>query len=627
MRLTLMNEIESDRSMVQVFGGYNHNMRIDEAEWWDMQNLTSDGYPVMMTRPKYAQTTFTASGAHSINGLIAKDTLCYADGTKLYVDGAEVTGLTLEDSPKQLVSMGAYIIIFPDKKYVNTADLTDYGSLESTYTTIAEVHYSLCNAEGEDYTGVIASGSAPTDPADKMLWIDTSETPHSLKQFSVTTAVWVAIGTTYVKIASPNIASNFKQWDGVKVTGIDPEITQLSHLEGQTSVLYNAYHDPGDETVPRAEGVNDYIVMVGILDTSTQQSAPVTISRQLPLMDFVIESNNRLWGCRYGTNLNGEVVNEIYASKLGDPKNWNVFLGLSTDSYMASCGTDGQWTGAITHLGYPLFFKENVLHKVYGNFPSNFQIQTTPCRGVMKGAGQSLAIVDEVLYYKTRKGICAYDGSLPVDISTAMGRDRHAKLRENVTDPLRCGAIGCGHDSKYYLYMGGDQGWNLWVYDTRYRVWHKHDDSLAIKDMCSCRGVLYFAVAGTAAGTDRIWALGADDSQIAGHEDDFKWYAVSGMLGLTTPDQKTLIDMNIRMQAQPGEQVRVYAQYDYDNEDSISLDECELVTTIECRNLRAFNIPIRPHRCDHFRIIITGKGAVKIFSITKNLEIGSDIVG
>ena len=47
-------------------------------------------------------------------------------------------------------------------------------------------------------------------------------------------------------------------------------------------------------------------------------------------------------------------------------------MGLSTDSYYGNLGTDGKFTGAITHMGYPLFFKENCLHKVYGDYPAQF---------------------------------------------------------------------------------------------------------------------------------------------------------------------------------------------------------------------------------------------------------------
>ena len=159
----------------------------------------------------------------------------------------------------------------------------------------------------------------------------------------------------------------------------------------------------------------------------------------MPKMDFIVESNNRLWGCRYGVANNGKVVNEIYASKLGDFKNWNCYMGASTDSYAASVGTDGQFTGAVTHLGYPIFFKENCLHKVYGNYPANYQVQTTSCRGVQKGSEKSLAIVNEVLYYKSQNGICAYDGSLPNEISAEFGDERYS------------GAVAASHNNKYYF--------------------------------------------------------------------------------------------------------------------------------------------------------------------------------
>ena len=168
--------------------------------------------------------------------------------------------------------------------------------------------------------------------------------------------------------------------------------------------------------------------------------------RHMPNMDFLIESGNRLWGCRYGTALNGDVVNEIYACKLGDFKNWSCFMSLSTDSYTASCGTDGQFTGAITHLGYPLFFKENCVHKVYGNIPANFQIQDTACRGVQKGCHGSLAIVNETLFYKSRGGICAFDGSLPKDASYVLGNEAYSD------------AVGGAHGNKYYVSMKHSDG-------------------------------------------------------------------------------------------------------------------------------------------------------------------------
>ena len=45
----------------------------------------------------------------------------------------------------------------------------------------------------------------------------------------------------------------------------------------------------------------------------------------VPRMDYVVSCGNRLWGCRYGEANNGEFVNEIYASALGDPGRWNLY--------------------------------------------------------------------------------------------------------------------------------------------------------------------------------------------------------------------------------------------------------------------------------------------------------------
>ena len=68
-------------------------------------------------------------------------------------------------------------------------------------------------------------------------------------------------------------------------------------------------------------------------------------------MDFICENENRLWGCKEDT---------IYSSKLGDPFNWNVFDGLSTDSYAVNVRIDGDFTACCSYLGYPVFFKEEI---------------------------------------------------------------------------------------------------------------------------------------------------------------------------------------------------------------------------------------------------------------------------
>ena len=519
-----LNEMAAARQMVDVFAGYNHNLRIGDTEFYDMQNMTSTYYPVLSPRGQRGVYAYPeGSGTeHKINGLISKDALCYVDGTKLFINNHEVVGLDLTDTPKQLVSMGAYIIIMPDKKYVNTKDFTDNGNIEATFDLgEVAVTYEMCKVDGTvyDYEKIPKQTTPPTDTAKYTMWIDTSTIPNTLKQYSTANSVWSPIATTYIKIASPNIAASFKQYDAVKISGFPSDLSYFKDLEGQISPLWEVYHDEGDKAIGRAEGTDDYVVVVGFIDEVITRETSLKIERKMPELDYIIESGNRLWGCRYGEDINGNIVNEIYASKLGDFKNWNCFMGLSTDSYTASCGTDGVWTGAITHLGYPLFFKENYVHKVYGNFPANFQIQSTACRGVQKNCAKSLAIVNETLFYKSRSGICAYDGSLPQEVSYALGEITYSD------------AVASAHGNKYYVSMKDAGGtYHLFVFDVAKNMWHK-EDNIQIDSFCSCDGELYF--------------IDSADQQIktmfgSGTKDTapVKWMAESGVLGMYTPDKK-----------------------------------------------------------------------------------------
>ena len=597
MEFPILNVKQKSRQMSDAFLGYNHNLRIGENEFYDMKNLTSDYYPVLAPRGVRGIYAYTDKP----NGLIAKDALCYVDGSKFVINEYDVD-MGLSDGPKQLVSMGAKVIILPDKKYFNTQNLRDFGDIEAHVTTSGKVTFELCKVDGASYLDddkdIPHQDDEPKGPANLDLWIDTSTTPHTLKQYSASSAVWVQIATTYVKITcvGSNIGETFKQYDGVTISGITSEA--LKDLNSTT-------------TIWSAEG--DSIVVTGILDEVTTQDTPICISRWMPNFDFLIESKNRLWGCFYGFPYQGkryntekgitedvygtEAVNEIYACKLGDYTNWNSFMGLATDSYAVSVGTDGQFTGAITHLGYPCFFKENVLHKVYGDYPANYQVQDTACRGVQKGCGKSLAIVNEVLFYKSRSGVCAYDGSLPQEVSSQFGTELYRD------------AVGGSHGNKYYISMVDAKGkYNLFVFDTAKGMWHKEDD-LHAECFCSCDGELYAIAYGDII---TMFGSGSPDAK------PVEWMAQTGEIGLTSPDMKYISRMNVRMMLAVGSTAEFYIQYELS-------DEWEHICTMTGTSLRSFSVPIRPKRCDHMKLKIVGMGEAKIYSITKTIEQGSEL--
>lgn len=573
----------SSRTMVDAFGGYNHNLRIGDGEFFDMKNMTSDYYPVLS--PRASRGSY--GNPNSPQGLISKDSLCYVDGTDFVMGQYHVNlnlSIAAKDCPKQLISMGAYVIIMPDRKWINTINLAEYGNMDARFVSSADVSFTLCTIDGAEFDSFVVGPAEPTEPENMQLWMDTSNEPHVLKKYSSSSGIWVSVSTTYIKIHSPNLGKAFSQYDGVEISGVEDDA--LQDLNGSHAIW--------------AKG-DDYIVVVGILDVAVTQPndhGAITIQRKMPDMDFMVESGNRMWGCRYGLDANGQVVNQIYASKLGDFKNWTCYMGVSTDSYYANCGTDGRFTGAINYLGTPLFFKEHCVHKVYGNLPANFQIQDTPLRGVQRGSEKSLAMVNEILYYKSQNGVCAYDGSLPVEVSSALGDERYDQ------------AVAGSHGNKYYISMRNlsTQLWELFVYDVRKGMWHK-EDGLHAEAFCSCRDDLYAISDGKI-----ITMLGSGNQDTS----PVPWMVTTGEIGLSSPDSKYISRVTLRLILTPGSELRIFAQYDF-------CKEWESLGCIKGTSLRSFNLPIRPRRCDHLVLKLEGLGNGKIYSITKTIEQGSEI--
>ena len=319
--------------------------------------------------------------------------------------------------------------------------------------------------------------------------------------------------------------------------------------------------------------------------------------RTVPDLDYVCESNNRLWGCKYGIE-NGVAVNEIRASKLGDFKNWQCFMGLSTDSYTASVGTDGFFTGAVTQKGYPVFFKENCIHRVSGSTPSTFAITTTVCRGIQNGSWRSAVVVNEAIYYKARTGVMVYDGSMPRSVSEALGGVLYRDAR--------AGALA----GKYYISMQDQAGeWQMFVYDTEKQLWHREDHLRA-----TCFGRVDDELYCIDEENNRLVAIRGSMGEI---EEDIPWEAVFGLYGTDIKNEKYLSRFNVRMYIEPGSRVQMQIMYDQDGE---WLDEGEIVG----RGTKAFVLPVIPRRCDHLRFRMRGNGDIRIYSIARQMEVGSD---
>lgn len=780
--------------MTTIFGGYNHREIIQDGECFDMQNMSADLYPAMGTRRKRGIT----ESEETLNGIAGRSELVLIRGEKVYY-GEEDTGLEVSTDeamlPKKIVSLGAYVCIWPDKVYFNTHDFSDKGNMERRWNALDHVDTTdepdapyldapvvqLCRMDGTEYdmTTITTAKTAPKNPADGKLWIDTSGDADVLRQYSADRKEWTEVPTVYVIISAPSIGAGLKQYDSVVIsdleyrgywTGATPTNSlpakvknQLEAMNGST-IIYNCGHD--------------YIVIAAMLTQTVNLFYSLSVDRQVPDMDYMCESGNRIWGCKYGTekkpktiyksnNLNnvinlcdlegnwyaqwnntltvsgtapenpedgarwidnsgetdvlyrwdategewkettpyvyllahglnlfgekfeigdyaditgivgywnldrshtpermraqaqalngrhkvvgriwqhsgsadkcaiiiegivedtmnwtdlsseyavirnerwdeGIFYNEIRACALGDFKNWSKYMGLSTDSYAASVGTDGPFTGAAAQAGYPVFFKENCIHKLYGAAPNSFQITTIMCRGVQEGSGRSVAVVNETILYKGLSDVMYFDGNMPQSIGENLG--------DVFYEDARAGTV----NGKYYISMRHGNEWSLFCYDTKKGIWTREDNTRAL-GFGTVGDELYLI---DEENNTLVTVNGTDGTQESG---PVEWEAVFGISGIEYMQggradmhnhlYMSRFDMRIAMDADA--EAELWIEYDSDG-------HWIPKGRIKRNQLGMIVLPVVPRRCDHLRAKITGRGGFRILSLSKVLEVGSD---
>lgn len=612
----------SSRIFTDTWLGLDKRQVVPESAFRDMTNLGSDEYPVLTQRPERGEIT-TPSGM--AQGIITKDALCGVWGNTFYINGAasQLNGLSvptihtstpgsptdgdylyengitkkyngtawLEDAfpQKQLVSMGAFVCIFPDKKYINMADPTDKGSMDASFETTGNIEYTLVQATGDSYSPTPVTVK-PENPANGDYWLDSSGEVTVLRRWSAYTSVWTEIPTTYVKLASNAIGQSFAENDGVTLSGCSGT-SEVESLNGSNVI--------------KACGEN-WIVVTGILsDTYTQETGKVKAERKVPDMDYVCEAGNRLWGCKYGER-DGSIINELYCSALGDFKNWNRFSGISTDSWAASVGSDGVWTGCINYLGRPTFFKEDRIYEITISSSGAHRVDEYTYRGVQEHSYRSLAVVGETLYYKSNLGIMAYQGGMPIEISSELGTDVYEE------------ASGGAWANKYYVSMRNGSKWSTFVYDTDKSMWHREDDA-QFTTFSPIDADLYAVKVGMGDSAIKygVWSLRGTAGT---KETDIPWEAVSGIKTFDSPDHKYTIRYDFRVQMSAGSAVSVYMQYD---SDGVWRKQGTMVSHEDMLGTKV--IPVRPRRCDHLQIKLEGRGRVRVFSMARILQGGSDV--
>lgn len=342
----------------------------------------------------------------------------------------------------------------------------------------------------------------------------------------------------------------------------------------------------------------DSIVIKANIDRSVPYTGAMTISRVMPPVDsgMMIEVNNRLWACSSENN-------EIYCCKQGDCTNWQAYGdGISTDSFAATVGCEGDFTGIARQNDSVIFFKENWIIKLFGTRPSNYTLATYNAQGVESGSEKSVVWINGVLYYLSPSGVCRYSpGGQPEVISeSAFGNVKYKN------------GVGGRHRNKYFLSaqrddaQTEDDGWELFVFDTEKGLWHKEDDTKT-GGCTTYNNLLYYLNDSTLIcaenGTSLISAMnGAED------EESFEWFFETPNFYEDDFRKKYISKLQLHINGDHDMHAVIYAQFKPEG------------AWVKLRHMRYQTkrqavIPVLVRRSDYLRLRVEGTGYLEVSAI------------
>lgn len=630
------------RQMVTTFYGLDRTDLCGEdtsdgkSYFSDMKNGGSDSFPFAASRCGRESVQVLDQPA---NGLLGADKLAYVDGQKLIYDGRAVL-TDLIDGEKRLVAFGANILVYPDQKYYNT--LTgESGAMETVEAVSGKASVKI-DWEGKSTdtityapfefadNSVVTVGksylSIPVEYKDGSGKVFASEV-HFVEFESRVDIVIVHVYIDFIghirfdDIRSDSLIlrlSNGKieyaskatfyagdgnlvscdEWSRFPVSCINLGVTATGYLwNGGNPVkliggkLYLA--EPGDFSSALS------VVTVTTKDNDYYLNCTYNWTKSnLPRLDHVCVLDNRLWGCRYGKQAGSNTdVNEIYCTALGDFKKWNTFQGISTDPWYAGVAEPGPFTGAVAYGGHPIFLKEDCAYVISGSYPP-YTVTVLHIDGVARGAARSICEVDGTLYYKSRYAVMRYTSSSIGSVSDRLGR-----LPDAV--PATAGSFG----GKYYLSLAG----KVHVYDTKRGMWCTEDDCGAV-DFATADGKLYIAAGKEDVnGKYPLYEVSGD----AEAEADMPWSFTTPRIGYGLPNRKYVSRVLIRLEIGDAALPTVELSRDGGAWEALS---CAARVGTDGARTGSITIPIRPRRCESFRIRVSGVGAYKLTGITKYME-------
>lgn len=591
------------------FYGINRGLTVQDGEMNESTNLTSDYFPQMApVLPKVKVHDYDMQGG-TYRGSIAKGNDVYSFcGGRMYKNGKHVEAVNDgeltdagngNDERKLIVSMGAYILVWPDKWYYNTTDPDDHGKMGNAWSQGETVTFSPCTLNGTVIEGgeYVIQSSKPTTTTNGSYWFDTKN--QKLMVYASSSKSWQEVQTTYIRIGCAGIGHGFKLNDSIVMASTGGgDLFDAESASGQQQKDMKAINAMVGTAYVVYAVEEDFIVITGLVSSALTTNT-LKVERRIPDFSYACEANNRVWGCQYGTemSMDGSFVNQLMACALGDFRNWETYDQVSTDSYAVSMGSDGPFTGAIGLNGIPCFFKEGNLTRIGGQIPVNFSTNATSCRGVDAGDSRSLQRIEQSLVYKAIDDILLFDS----------GSFRSIGMRLGATTLAGNTLASAVHGMKYYIALPD----GIYVYDYQRGFWEREDLG-NIVDLISTDEDMMFLVEGE--NGLQLWRQSKEAENL---KSNVKWSATFGAYGYDLKNKKYLTRFDLRMQMKIGSSCAVFIQYDHDG-------RWHKIGDIKGKTINSFLIPVMPRRCDHCQLRLDGTGYMRLISLSRILEQGSD---
>lgn len=320
----------------------------------------------------------------------------------------------------------------------------------------------------------------------------------------------------------------------------------------------------------------------------------ITISVSVPDLAYVCGANNRVWGCD---------DKNIYCSAFGEPEKWNYFetgaAGTADNSWsIQPFDNAGDFTGCTTERGMAVFFKENIIYKVYGSNPSNFTLEAYNIPGVMRGSSKSIVKIKDDIYYLSNEGVMRFSGGVSENIS----QEFYQSLSEGVggTDGVR-----------YFLSCNTSEGQRLFVFNTKNNTWSIEDEEKAV-DFAYFMRRLYML-------NDKHELIninpGEHSSPIELYQKEQEPYGVIefGDYYCDSPDKKAVSKLYFRFSTESGGSVKI--EINYDSEKNEGKRVWRSVKELKSGEKKSYTLPVIPRRADHFRLRISGE-KFTLYSLT-----------